>query len=74
MPVTLSAAIIPLVYLILHKCGLTVEMFAFAAKIMFSVIACLFIANFRFKKPGTKGRIIMGVVALIVATIITILL
>lgn len=74
MPVTLSAAIIPLVYLILHKCGLTIELHAVAAKIMFSAIACLFIANFRFKKPGIKGRIIMGGMALIVATIIIILL
>ena len=74
MPVTLAAAIVPLAYLILHKLGLTPEELAIAAKILFSVIACLFIANFRFKKPGTKGRIILGSIALVVATIIIILL
>ena len=73
MPVTLSAAFIPLAYLIFSKLNIASETLIVLVKILFAIIACLFIANFRFKKPGTKGRIIMGGVALIVATIIILL-
>lgn len=74
MPVTLSAAIIPLTYLILSNLGLEATTLMLAMKILYGIIACLFIANFRFKKPGGKVKAIMAVFALIVAIIIIVLL
>ena len=74
MPVTTSAAIIPLSYLILSKLGFETSVLTVLIKVLFGIIACLFIANFRFKKPRGKSKAIMAVIALIVAATIIILL
>ena len=64
LPVTLSAVIVPVFYVIFTALKITGPAFEIAMQILFAVIGLLFILNFRLNKPDTKARIALGVLAL----------
>ena len=61
LPVTLSAAIFPMSYLILQLVASSV--LPIALPVIFAVVGLLFILNFRLKKPGMKMLILAAFVA-----------
>ena len=63
MPVTMSAAFVPLFFIIISKFAVSPEIITYMTQVLFLTIALLFIANFKMKKPDAKGRIILGLVA-----------
>ena len=73
MPVTTAAALIPLYYLIVSKFTVSNEILTYLTQGIFTFVALMFIANFKMKKPDTKGRIVMGAVALVIFTIIVLI-
>lgn len=64
LPVTFSAMILPVCYLILRLTGLTYLQFVYPA--LYLCIGLLFILNFRLKKPGMKSLLVMAVLAVAV--------
>lgn len=64
LPVTLSAVIVPAVYVILTFFKVSGFAFELSMYITFSLIAFLFIFNFRLNKPNTKMRIVLAILAL----------
>lgn len=66
LPVTLSALIIPLVYIIMKLLNFT--NFSLIFTIMYFMIAAGFILNFKLKKPGLKVLICLAVLAILVIT------
>ena len=73
MPVTMSAAFVPLFFIIISKFAVSPEIITYMTQVLFLTIALLFIANFKMKKPNTKGRVILGTVALVIFTIIVLI-
>jgi CDP-diacylglycerol--serine O-phosphatidyltransferase len=63
LPVTLSAVIIPVVYVILEALKVSDSLFAIIMHIVFAIIGILFILNFRLNKPDTKAKIALGILA-----------
>lgn len=70
LPVTLSAVIIPVIYTILESLDIYGLLFSIIMQMVFSIIAVLFILNFKFKKPDTKAKITLGVLALIMIIVL----
>lgn len=64
LPVTLSAVIIPLAYTILETLDISGFVFSLIMQIVFSIVAILFILNFKLKKPDIKAKIALGILAL----------
>jgi CDP-diacylglycerol--serine O-phosphatidyltransferase len=64
LPVTLSAVIVPAVYVILTFFKVSGFAFELSMYITFALIAFLFIFNFRLNKPNTKMRIVLAILAL----------
>lgn len=64
LPVTLSAVIIPVIYTILESLDISGLLFSIIMQIVFVIVALLFILNFKLKKPDTKAKIALGILAL----------
>lgn len=70
MPVTLVSLFVPLVYTFLETFDVSGRLFIGIMQLTFAIISFLFIANFKFKKPGLKGRIALGLLAVVIALVL----
>lgn len=72
-PVTTSTFLIPIVGIILRFCNPPTIICDISLVISFAIISIAFISNFKFKKPGKVGCVIIGAAALAVITLICII-
>ncbi|MBQ8288664.1 MAG: CDP-alcohol phosphatidyltransferase family protein [Clostridia bacterium] len=57
LPVTSASLLIPLVYGLIHLLDRSLWQYAFASALV--IIAILFVCNFRLRKPGSRGILVL---------------